>query len=63
MTRYRAKCYIFPVFFAGPTPQVGDLVAMDSDEWQKVFRDVAREARTSNDMAALVRAQLLAYPV
>jgi hypothetical protein len=36
---------------------------MDSDEWQKVFRDVAREARTSDDMAALLWAQLPVYPV
>ena len=38
-------------------------IAMPFDELQKVFRDVAREARKSNDIASLLRAQLPVYLV
>ncbi len=43
--------------------KVADLVAMDFDELQKVFRDVAREVRKSKEIAPLLRAQLPVYPV
>jgi len=43
--------------------KVDELVAMDFDELQKVFRDVAREARKSKDIASLLRAQLPVYLV
>lgn len=43
--------------------KVDELVAMDFDELQKAFRDVAREVRKTNDIASLLRAQLPVYPV
>jgi enolase len=43
--------------------QVDELVAMDFDELQKVFREVAREVRKSKEIAPLLRAQLPVYPV
>ncbi len=43
--------------------KVDELVAMDFDELQKVFRDVARGVRDSGDIASLLRAQLPVYPV
>ncbi len=43
--------------------KVDDLVAMDFDELQKLFRDVAREVRKSKEIAPLLRAQLPVYPV
>lgn len=43
--------------------KVEELVAMDFDELQKIFRDVAREVRKSKDIAPLLRAQLPVYPV
>ena len=43
--------------------KVDELVAMDFDELQKIFRDVAREVRKSSDIAPLLRAQLPVYPV
>jgi len=43
--------------------KVDELVAMDFDELQKAFREVAREVRKSNEIAPLLRAQLPVYPV
>jgi hypothetical protein len=42
---------------------VDELVAMDFDALQVVFRDVAREVRKSKEIAPLLRAQLPVYPV
>lgn len=43
--------------------KVDELVAMDFDELQKIFRGVAREVRKSKDIAPLLRAQLPVYVV
>ncbi|MHC4520239.1 MAG: enolase-like domain-containing protein, partial [Planctomycetota bacterium] len=43
--------------------KVDELLAMDFDALQKVFRDVAREVRQSKEIAPLLRAQLPVYPV
>jgi hypothetical protein len=43
--------------------KVEDLVAMDFDELQTLFRSVAREVRKSKEIAPLLRAQLPVYPV
>jgi len=43
--------------------KVDELLAMDFDELQKIFRDVAREVRKSKEIAPLLRAQLPVYPV
>lgn len=43
--------------------KVDDLLAMDFDALQKVFRDVAREVRQTKEIAPLLRAQLPVYPV
>jgi enolase len=43
--------------------KVDELAAMDFDELQKIFRDVAREVRKSKDIAPLLRAQLPVYAV
>jgi beta-lactam-binding protein with PASTA domain len=43
--------------------KVDDLVAMDFDELQKVFREVSRDVRKAGNIAELLRAQLPVYPV
>ena len=42
---------------------VNGMLNMDFDELQKLFRDVCREVRKSNDIAPLLRKQLPVYPV